>query len=139
MEFEASDIIFKNEDTMWLMDIMEKMELIENIFIKLIMILILMSKQIDLHILQKILMIQLYWVEQMIQQILDQSNNMNDIVTEIKLEALAMEKFLENEVPEKVHIYELVMVRMGKREIQVIQELMDHLHLYYIYLPALKL
>lgn len=64
---------------------------------------------------------------------------MNDIVTEIKLEALAMEKFLENEVPEKVHIYELVMVRMGKREIQVIQELMDHLHLYYIYLPALKL
>ena len=98
-----------------------------------------MLKPIDLHILQKILMIQLYWVEQMIQQILDQSNNMNDIVTEIKLEALAMEKFLENEVPEKVHIYELVMVRMGKREIQVIQELMDHLHLYYIYLPALKL
>ena len=98
-----------------------------------------MLKQINLHILQNILMIQLYWVEQMIQQILDQSNNMNDIVTEIKLEALAMEKFLENEVPEKVHIYELVMVRMGKREIQVIQELMDHLHLYYIYLPALKL
>ena len=43
------------------------------------------------NILQKILMIQLYWVEQMIQQILDQSNNMNDIVTEIKLEALAVE------------------------------------------------
>ena len=85
MEFEAGDIIFKNEDTMWLMDMMEKMELLENIFIKLIMILILMLKQIDLHILQKILMIHLYWVEQMIQQILDQSNNMNDIVTEIKL------------------------------------------------------
>lgn len=33
MEFEAGDIIFKNEDTMWLMDMMEKMELIENIFI----------------------------------------------------------------------------------------------------------
>ena len=40
---------------------------------------------------------------------------------------------------DKGHIYELVMVRMEKREIQVIQELMDHLHLYYIYLPALKL
>ena len=91
MGFEARDIIFKNEDTMWLMDIMEKMELLESIFIKLIMILILMLKPIDLHILQKILMIQLYWVEQMIQQILDQSNNMNDIVTEIKLEALAVE------------------------------------------------
>ena len=85
MGFEARDIIFKNEDTMWLMDIMEKMELLESIFIKLIMILILMSKQIDLHILQKILMIHLYWVEQMIQQILDQSISMNDIVIGIKL------------------------------------------------------
>ena len=85
MEFEARDIIFKSGDTMQLMDIMEKMELLESIFIKLIMILILILKPIDLHILQKILMIQLYWVEQMIQQILDQSNNMNDIVTEIKL------------------------------------------------------
>ena len=98
-----------------------------------------MLKPIDLHILQKILMIQLYWVEQMIQQILDQSNNMNDIVTEIKLEALAMEKFLENEVPEKVLFYDLDEGGMGKRVIQVNQELMDHLHLYYIYLPVLKL
>ena len=85
MGFEARDIIFKNEDTMWLMDMMEKMELLESIFIKLIMILILMSKQIDLHILQKILMIHLYWVEQMIQQILDQRISMNDIVIGIKL------------------------------------------------------
>ena len=136
MGFEAHEEIYENEDTMWLMDIMEKMELIENIFIKLIMILILMSKQIDLHILQKILMIQLYWVEQMIQQIQDQSNNMNDIVTEIKLVGQVMEKFLENEVPEKDHIYELDMVRM---EIQVIQEFLDPLHLYYIYLLVLKL
>ena len=85
MGFEAHEEIYENEDTMWLMDMMEKMELLESIFIKLIMILILILKPIDLHILQKILMIQLYWVEQMIQQILDQSNNMNDIVTEIKL------------------------------------------------------
>ena len=139
MEFEARDIIFKSGDTMQLMDIMEKMELLESIFIQLIMILILMLKQIDLHILQKILMIQLYWVEQMIQQILDQSNNMNDIVTEIKLEALAVEQFLENEVLEKVHIYGLDMVRTEIKVIQANQELMDHLHLYYIYLPALKL
>ena len=137
--FEVNEVTFKNEDTMWLMDIMEKMELIENIFIKLIMILILMLKQIDLHILQKILMIQLYWVEQMIQQILDQSNNMNDIVTEIKLVGQVMEKFLENEVPEKVLFYDLDEGGMGKRVIQANQELMDHLHLYYIYLPALKL
>lgn len=136
MGFEARDIIFKNEDTMWLMDIMEKMELLESIFIKLIMILILMLKPIDLHILQKILMIQLYWVEQMTQQILDQSNNMNDIVTEIKLEALAVEQFLENEVPEKVLFYDLDEVRT---EIQANQELMDHLHLYYTYLLVLKL
>ena len=40
---------------------------------------------------------------------------------------------------DKGHIYELVMVRMGKREIQVIQELTDHLHLYYTYLLVLKL
>ena len=139
MEFEARDIIFKSGDTMQLMDIMEKMELLESIFIKLIMILILILKPIDLHILQKILMIQLYWVEQMIQQILDQSNNMNDIVTEIKLEALAVEQFLENEVLEKVHIYGLDMVRTEIKVIQANQELMDHLHLYYIYLPALKL
>ena len=84
--FEVNEVTFKNEDTMWLMDIMEKMELIENIFIKLIMILILMLKQIDLHILQNILMIQLYWAEQMIQQILDQTLSMSDIVTETKLE-----------------------------------------------------
>ena len=122
MEFEASDIIFKNEDTMWLMDMMEKMELLENIFIKLIMILILMLKQIDLHILQKILMIHLYWAEQMIQQILDQSNNMNDIVTEIKLVALAMEKFLENEGRDKGHIYGLDMVKMENLEKRVILE-----------------
>lgn len=67
------------------MDIMEKMELLESIFIKLIMILILMLRPIDLHILQKILMIHLYWVEQMIQQIQDQRISMNDIVIEIKL------------------------------------------------------
>ena len=139
MEFEARDIIFKSGDTMQLMDIMEKMELLESIFIKLIMILILILKPIDLHILQKILMIQLYWVEQMIQQILDQSNNMNDIVTEIKLEALAVEQFLENEVLEKVHIYGLDMVRTEIKVIQANQELMDHLHLYYIYLLVLKL
>ena len=83
-------------------------------------------------------MIQLYWVEQMIQQILDQSNNMNDIVTEIKLEALAMEKFLENEVRDKGHIYGLDMVKMVKM-VKVNQEMMDHLHLYYIYLLVLKL
>ena len=139
MGFEARDIIFKNEDIMQLMDMMEKMELLESIFIKLIMILILMLKQIDLHILQKILMIHLYWVEQMIQQIQDQIISMNDIVIGIKLVALAMEKFLENEGRDKGHIYDLDeggMVRMGKR---AIQELMDHLHLYYIYLPALKL
>lgn len=37
---------------------------------------------------------------------------------------------------DKGHIYGLDMVRMGKR---AIQELMDHLHLYYIYLLVLKL
>ena len=84
-------------------------------------------------------MIQLYWVEQMIQQIQDQIISMNDIVIGIKLEALAMEKFLENEVPEKVLFYDLDEGGMGKRVIQANQELMDHLHLYYICLPALKL
>lgn len=136
MEFEARESTFKSGDITWLMVIMVKMVQIENIFIELIMILILILKQTDLHILQKILMIQLYWVEQMIQQILDQSNNMNDIVTEIKLEALAMEKFLENEVRDKGHIYGLDMVRT---EIKANQEMMDHLHLYYIYLLVLKL
>ena len=121
------------------MDMMEKMELLESIFIKLIMILILMLKQIDLHILQKILMIHLYWVEQMIQQIQDQIISMNDIVIGIKLVALAMEKFLENEGRDKGHIYGLDMVKMENLEKRAIQELMDHLHLYYIYLPALKL
>ena len=136
MEFEASDIIFKNEDTMWLMDIMEKMELIENIFIKLIMILILMSKQIDLHILQKILMIHLYWVEQMIQQIQDQIISMNDIVIGIKLEEKVVGLFQVHEDRDKGHIYGLDMVRT---EVKAIQEMMDHLHLYYIYLLVLKL
>ena len=103
------------------------------------MILILMLKQINLHILQNILMIQLYWVEQMIQQIQDQIISMNDIVIGIKLEALAMEKFLENEVPETVLFYDLDEGRMVRTERKVIQEMMDHLHLYYIYLPALKL
>ena len=139
MGFEAHEATFKNEDTMWLMDIMEKMELIENIFIQLIMILILMLKQIDLHILQKILMIHLYWVEQMIQQILDQSNNMNDIVTEIKLVGQVMGLLQVHEGRDKGHIYGLVMVRTEIKVIQANRELMDHLHLYYIYLLVLKL
>ena len=133
MEFEAYDIIFKSGDITWLMVIMVKMVQIENIFIELIMILILILKPIDLHILQKILMIQLYWAEQMIQQILDQSNNMNDIVTEIKLEEKVMGLFQVHEDHDKGHIYGLDMVRT---EIQAIQ---DHLHLYYIYLLVLKL
>ena len=136
MEFEAYDIIFKSGDITWLMVIMVKMELLESIFIKLIMILILILKPIDLHILQKILMIQLYWAEQMIQQILDQSNNMNDIVTEIKLEEKVMGLFQVHEDHDKGHIYGLDMVRT---EVKAIQELMDHLHLYYIYLLVLKL
>ena len=136
MEFEAYDIIFKSGDITWLMVIMVKMELLESIFIKLIMILILILKPIDLHILQKILMIQLYWVEQMIQQILDQSNNMNDIVTEIKLEEKVMGLPQVHEDRDKGHIYGLDMVRT---EIKANQEMMDHLHLYYIYLLVLKL
>ena len=95
-----------------------------------------MLKPIDLHILQKILMIQLYWVEQMIQQILDQSNNMNDIVTEIKLEEKVMGLPQVHEDRDKGHIYGLDMVRT---EIKANQEMMDHLHLYYIYLLVLKL
>ena len=50
-----------------------------------------------------------------------------------------MEKFLENEGRDKGHIYGLDMVKMENLEKRAIQELMDHLHLYYIYLPALKL
>ena len=121
------------------MDIMEKMELIENIFIKLIMILILMLRPIDLHILQKILMIHLYWVEQIIQQIQDQIISMNDIVIEIKLVEKVMELLQVHEVHDKAHIYELDMVKMVRTEIKANQELMDHLHLYYIYLLVLKL
>ena len=98
-----------------------------------------MLKPIDLHILQKILMIQLYWVEQMIQQILDQRISMNDIVIEIKLVVQVMGLLQVHEVPEKAHIYELVMVRTEIKVIQANQELMDHLHLYYIYLLVLKL
>ena len=40
---------------------------------------------------------------------------------------------------DKGHIYGLVMVRTEIKVIQANRELMDHLHLYYIYLLVLKL
>lgn len=50
-----------------------------------------------------------------------------------------MELLQAHEDRDKAHIYGLVMVRTERKVIQANQELTDHLHLYYIYLPALKL
>ena len=50
-----------------------------------------------------------------------------------------MEKFQELEGLEKAHIYGLSEEKMVRTEIKANQELMDHLHLYYIYLLVLKL
>ena len=61
---------------------------------------------------------------------------MNGIVIEIKLEEKVMGLPQVHEDRDKGHIYGLDMVRT---EIQAIQAIQDHLHLYYIYLLVLKL
>ena len=64
---------------------------------------------------------------------------MNDIVIEIKLVVQVMGLLQVHGGHDKGHIYGLDTVRMVRTEIKASQEMMDHLHLYYIYLLALKL